>query len=110
MNRAQIERARAAEESEALLTAARHETFGLGELWRELRGVNYSRLSQILLRWWREDGLTERYIDGEWRTGQTARSRRSGLRLIGSSPPRMPSWAPLPPSLRWWRHERNEQS
>lgn len=68
-------------ERHVLLAAARFDTFTLGQLWDKLRYVHYGYLSQLLLRWWREDGLLERlYKDGTWRPGNIYTKPDKGLK------------------------------
>lgn len=50
--------------------AVRHPVFSLGEIWDEARFYRYGWISKTLLRWWKDDGLTERYgKDGKWHEG-----------------------------------------
>jgi hypothetical protein len=51
--------------------AVRMETFSLGELWdTDAKYVGYGHMSRILLKWWREDQLTQRMCKaGKWHDG-----------------------------------------
>jgi hypothetical protein len=77
------------EEKRIFLAAARYEVFSLVQLWEEMKWINYGRLSRILLKWWREEGLIERLDKkGNWVMGYPftqagkASTRFTGMKAI----------------------------
>lgn len=58
------------EERRVFAVAVHYEQFSLGEIWERMKFVHYGRMSRYLLKWWREDGLTERLDkNGRWVRG-----------------------------------------
>jgi len=59
-----------AQERRVFLAAARLDELTPRELWEALdKIVRYGHISQLLLKWWREDGLLLRYGSGTWHEG-----------------------------------------
>lgn len=71
MNAEQLAEKRRLDERQVLTFAAHFRVFSLDDIWQAKRWFHYGWLSRLLLRWWREDGLVERWDakTATWRTG-----------------------------------------